>query len=208
MAYSLIKIGDVYNYTLYEFFCDEEGDVSSLPNSKSKDPARAGSIAIVANGKRYVLNNQDEWVEITSGAGGSGSTGAKGDKGVSMRLKGAWQDGTQYVNDGQYIDVVTKDGNTYGCIKSHTSATSSIEPSNSTYWIVLAQKGDKGDKGETGAAGADGAKGEKGDPGAGLTGESASLTKIGTPDSAEAQEIATKVNEIIDQLIARGISKA
>lgn len=208
MAFSLIKIGNTYNYPLKEFFCDEDGDISSLPNSKSEDPTYAGSMATVANGKKYILNNQDEWVETVSESGGSGASGAKGDKGVSMRLKGAWQDSTQYVNDGQYIDVVTKDGNTYGCIKSHTSATSSIEPSNGTYWVVLAQKGDKGETGEQGPAGAKGDKGETGAAGVGLTGEAAQLQKIAEPSSAQAQEIAEKLNTIIDQLIARGVSKA
>lgn len=53
-----------------------------------------------------------------------------------------------------------------------------------------------------------GPQGEKGDPGVGLTGTAAQLTKIATPDSAAAKDIATKVNAIIDQLIARGVSKA
>lgn len=41
-----------------------------------------------------------------------------------------------------------------------------------------------------------------------LTGSAAQLTKIATPAEAQASEIATKVNEIIDQLIARGIVTA
>lgn len=88
------------------------------------------------------------------------------------------------------------------------------------------QKGEKGDPGEPGAPGAKGekgdpgapgakgekgdpgAKGEKGDPGVGLTGSAAQLTKIATPESASVADIAAKVNLIIDQLIARGVSKA
>ena len=87
--------------------------------------------------------------------GATGPAGAKGDtgaKGVSMRLKGAWASGVAYVNDGSYIDIVTANGNTYGCIKSHTSS-SSIGVTNTTYWQVLAQKGDTG---ATGPAGKDG----------------------------------------------------
>ena len=96
--------------------------------------------------------------------GATGPAGAKGDtgaKGVSMRLKGAWASGVAYVNDGSYIDIVTSNGNTYGCIKSHTSS-SSIGVTNTTYWQVLAQKGAtgatgaKGDTGATGPAGKDG----------------------------------------------------
>lgn len=68
--------------------------------------------------------------------------------------------------------------------------------------------GAKGDTGATGPQGPKGDKGDKGDTGAGLTGNAVQLTKIATPESATAQDIATKVNEIVDQLIARGISKA
>ncbi len=74
--------------------------------------------------------------------------------------------------------------------------------------LAAVPKGDPGPQGEKGDPGADGEKGEKGDPGVGLTGTAAQLTKIATPDSAVAKDIATKVNAIIDQLIARGVSKA
>lgn len=73
-----------------------------------------------------------------------------------MRLKNAWASGTAYVNDTSYIDIVTYNGNTYACIKSHT-ASSSIIPTNTTYWLQIAAKG---------ATGATGAKGDKGDTGA------------------------------------------
>lgn len=63
--------------------------------------------------------------------------------------------------------------------------------------------GVKGEKGDPGPAGP---KGDKGDPGVGLTGSAVQLTKIATPAEATAETIATKVNEVIDQLIARGIS--
>ena len=41
-----------------------------------------------------------------------------------------------------------------------------------------------------------------------MTGTAAQLTKLATPESATAAEIATLVNAIVDQLIARGVSKA
>jgi len=93
--------------------------------------------------------------------GDAGATGATGAKGVSMRLKGAWASGTAYVNDTGNIDIVTYNGNTYGCIKSHT-ASSSILPTNTTYWALLAVKGDTGEKGSTGATGPQGPKGDTG----------------------------------------------
>lgn len=75
--------------------------------------------------------------------GAKGATGAAGAKGVSMRNRGTWASGTAYVNDSSYIDVVyyANDGCSYSCIKSHT-ASSSILPTNTTYWSVLAKKGD------------------------------------------------------------------
>lgn len=59
-----------------------------------------------------------------------------------------------------------------------------------------------------GAQGPKGATGPKGDAGVGLTGSAQQLTAIAEPSSAQASDIATKVNEIITQLIARGIATA
>ena len=47
--------------------------------------------------------------------GADGAPGAKGETGTSVRMKGAWTAKTAYVNDGHYIDVVTRDGSTYAC---------------------------------------------------------------------------------------------
>ena len=63
----------------------------------------------------------------------------------------------------------------------------------------------KGAKGDTGAKGETGATGPAG---AGLSGSAQQLTSIAEPSSAQAQEIAGKVNEIITQLIARGVATA
>lgn len=102
--------------------------------------------------------------------------GPTGKTGVSLRLKGAWASGTAYVNDTSNIDVVTYNGSTYGCIKSNTASTT-ITPTNTTYWQVLAAKGDtggvgpKGDTGNTGSTGATGSVGPQGKTGAmGATG--------------------------------------
>lgn len=69
----------------------------------------------------------------------------KGDTGVSMRTKGAWTASTSYVNNTQYIDVVTYGGSSYACKTSHTSGTSFA----SDKWNLIAQKGEKGDIGVT-----------------------------------------------------------
>lgn len=60
--------------------------------------------------------------------------------------------------------------------------------------------------GPQGPQGPAGAKGDKGDPGEGLTGTASPITKLSGTE--EAAEIATKVNEMIDALIARGICTA
>lgn len=67
-------------------------------------------------------------------------------------------------------------------------------------------KGDKGEKGNTGAQGPVGPKGDQGPAGAGLTGSAAAIEAITTPESADAATIANKVNEIITQLKARGVT--
>lgn len=61
--------------------------------------------------------------------------------------------------------------------------------------------GPKGDKGETGAQGP---KGDKGEPGIGLTGSAVAITELSTETTSD---IKNKVNEIITQLKARGVTK-
>ena len=87
------------------------------------------------------------WTPLAS-KGDKGSTGATGAKGVSMRLKGAWAASTAYVNDANYIDVVTHGGSTYACKTSHTSDTIWAD----TNWTLVASKGDKGNTGATGVS--------------------------------------------------------
>ncbi|MFR5643147.1 MAG: hypothetical protein ACLTK7_08270 [Clostridium paraputrificum] len=116
------------------------------------------------------------WVKtgnIKGATGERGTTGETGAKGVSMRVLGAWSNSTAYVNNSAYIDIVTYSGNTYACKTSNTGQT----PTNTTYWILIAQKGATGAKG---ADGADGAKGEKGDPG--------DTVKVGTSLSNATQK--------------------
>lgn len=100
--------------------------------------------------------------------GAKGETGAKGATGTSFRPRGAWSSSTAYVNDATYIDVVTSDGNTYRCKTSNTGQA----VSNTTYWELMAQKGDTGAKGATGDRGATGATGAQGERGPqGIQGE-------------------------------------
>ena len=119
------------------------------------------------------------WVKTGNIKGATGERGGTGAKGVSMRLLGAWSNSTAYVNNSDYIDIVTYSGNTYACKTSNTGQT----PTNTTYWTLIAQKGATGAKG---ADGVDGAPGPKGDPG--------DTVKVGTSlDSATQKKLFFKI---------------
>lgn len=127
----------------------------------------------------------------TGATGAKGATGATGAKGVSMRLKGAWSSTTAYVNDSNYIDLVTSGGNTYACKVSNTNQA----VTNTTYWELIAQKGNtgatgpQGAKGATGATGATGPQGPKGDTGA--TGPQGPTGATGTTPTIKAGTVTT-----------------
>lgn len=107
----------------------------------------------------------------TGATGPKGDTGATGAKGVSMRLKGAWSASVAYVNDGNYIDLVTSNGNTYACKVSNTN----VAVTDTSKWELIASKG------ATGSQGATGAKGDKGDTGAtGPKGADGASVKVGS----------------------------
>ena len=97
--------------------------------------------------------------------GPAGPQGVAGPKGTSLNLKGAWAANVAYVCTTAQIDVVTYNGSSYACNKGHTS-TSSILPTNTTYWTLIAQKGATGATGPQGSQGPQGIQGPKGDTGA------------------------------------------
>lgn len=70
--------------------------------------------------------------------------------------------------------------------------------------LTLDFKNLKGAKGDTGAAGAKGEQGPQGPAGAGLTGEAAAIELLSTET---ATDMKNKINEIITQLKARGVTK-
>ncbi|WP_314960952.1 hypothetical protein [Bradyrhizobium cosmicum] len=63
-----------------------------------------------------------------------------------LQFKGAWSGATAYTVN----DVVTLSGSSYACVLDHTNHT----PPDTTYWQLLASKGDQGIPGPTGPAGA------------------------------------------------------
>lgn len=97
--------------------------------------------------------SEENW--LASLKGEKGETGDTGATGVSMRLKGSWTADTDYVNDAQYVDVVTNGGSTYACVTTHHSSEAFVTDNDK--WIMIASKGDAGAKGDQGE------KGEKGD---------------------------------------------
>lgn len=92
--------------------------------------------------------------------GPAGPQGVAGPKGTSLNLKGAWGADVAYVCTTVQIDVVTHNGSSYACKKSHTS-TSSILPTNTTYWTLIAQKGATGATGPRGSQGPQGIQGPR-----------------------------------------------
>lgn len=62
------------------------------------------------------------------------------DKGTGFNPRGTWTSGTAYVRDTNTIDTVFYNGSSYYCKTSHT-ASSTILPTNTTYWGMLAEQG-------------------------------------------------------------------
>ncbi|MDU4147933.1 MAG: hypothetical protein E7H86_08995 [Bifidobacterium breve] len=142
---------------------------SSAPSSQGK----TGDFYLNTSNFDIYSKATGSWVKtgnIKGATGERGTNGATGAKGVSMRLMGAWSNSSAYVNNSDYIDIVTYSGNTYACKTSNTGQP----PTNTTYWTLIAQKG------ATGAKGADGEKGEKGEPG--------DTVKVGTDLSTATQK--------------------
>lgn len=67
---------------------------------------------------------------------------------VAYLSKGTYNASTQYEKN----DVVSYQGSSYVSLQS----TKGNVPTNTTYWLLLAEKGDKGDTGQTGQTGATG----------------------------------------------------
>jgi hypothetical protein len=84
-----------------------------------------------------------------------GDKGDKGDKGLNWR--GTWSNSTAYSVD----DAVYYNGSSYVCIQANTGQT----PTNTSYWELIAQKGDTGSQGPQGPQGVQGPQGPQGDAG-------------------------------------------
>lgn len=80
----------------------------------------------------------------------------KGDQGKSLELCGIWASGKDYHNDDKQIDIVTYNGQTYGCTLTHTSGEA-VNPETGINWQLLSERGAQG------IQGIQGIQGEKGD---------------------------------------------
>jgi hypothetical protein len=81
--------------------------------------------------------------------GDQGPTGATGPQGAGFIWAGAWVTATAYVLN----DVVESGGSSYTCILGHTSSASDepgVGVNSSTYWNLVASKGDTGTAGAAG----------------------------------------------------------
>ena len=144
----LVHRGAYSASTVYEFFdCVTYNGSSYLCTAAAGSPA--GTLPTVTATWALLAQKGDTGAKGTTGAvgqqgvkgdkgdtgatGATGARGATGAKGTSFVLKGAWAANTAYVNNTTQIDVVTYGGSTYACKTGHTS-TSSILPTNATYW--------------------------------------------------------------------------
>lgn len=71
----------------------------------------------------------------TGPQGPTGSQGPQGPTGTSMRFRGTWASGTQYVASSSYIDVVQYNGSLWACKTTNTGHA----PTEGTYWGLAAQ---------------------------------------------------------------------
>lgn len=92
-----------------------------------------GSVEDEDNAKLYI-KGENTYVFITDM---SGMAGIQGPQGASIRHRGNWVANTSYVNNSQYIDIVTYNGSAYSCKTSHTSG----ETWDESNWTVLVIKG-------------------------------------------------------------------
>ena len=95
----------------------------------------------------------------TGPSGTNGTNGTNGSDGTSILYVGTWSSDINYL----YGNVIfyNNDGQAYVCIVANLN----IVPTNTSYWALIAQKGQQGDKGDKGNTGDKGDKGNTGNDG-------------------------------------------
>lgn len=109
----------------------DRGDFTSSIRIGTVTTGDAGSEASVSNSG----NDKDAVLDITI---------PRGEHGASFHMSGSWKPEIDYVNDTKQIDIVTYEGSTYGCRKSHTSIASLVPEEDPECWQCIAKKGDPG----------------------------------------------------------------
>ena len=90
--------------------------------------------------------------------GTAGTTGATGPQGLSIFWRGAYNNASTYLVN----DAVSYSGGSYICIRRTTGGNN---PSDNSYWNLMAQQGDQGARGPAGSNGNNGSDGNDGDTG-------------------------------------------
>ena len=75
--------------------------------------------------------------------GATGPQGPAGPQGKGFRYRGEWVSNTQYVNSDTVQDVVLYEGSAYVCLQTHQRTATPDQ--DTTYWGLLASKGQTGD---------------------------------------------------------------
>lgn len=101
---------------------------------------------------------------------------------VRPYYRGAWSNSVKY----NFFDLVTNGGSSYLCINT-SGAPAGTALSSTSYWALIAQKGDTGAKGATGATGSAGTAATItiGTVTTGAAGTNAVVTNVGTATAAK-----------------------
>jgi collagen type VII alpha len=159
-------LGEYNNGTSYV-----TGDsVSYLGSSYVAVQATTGNLPTDTTYWQLLAEKGDQGDTGPSGAiGPSGSVGPVGPTGPIGPSGEAGQDGTSIIPSGEYNNAFTyNSANSVSFVGSSYLAkqtTVGNAPTDTTYWQLLAQKGDTGNTGPSGATGATGPQGPSGTPG-------------------------------------------
>ena len=115
---------------------------------------------------------------------------------VSIVFKGEYNSTTNY----EKLDIVSYNGSSYACLKDCVG----VIPTDTTYWQLVAQKGEQGEQGIQGEQGEQGIQGIQGIQGvAGQDGQNGQdgYTPVRGTDYWTAEDIATIQQYIDNQLV-------
>lgn len=127
---SKIIMGDMRDVNTFELYSLSGGYVKRIINRLDFKPESSSGTG--KDGKSAYE------IAVANGFSGSETDWLASLKGTSIHPCGDWKAGVSYVNDASRIDVVSHNGSSYMCMKSHTSGATF----ESNDWMTLAEKGD------------------------------------------------------------------